>query len=350
MGAAGGPVSDAEVVDDLANPARLQGWLAAHLDVARRDAPVVIRRARGSSNEMFEVRADGQRWMLRRPTKIALERAGSGIAREYRLLTALEGTRAPHPRPVAFCDDEAVIGSPFYLMDLVDGFEPIDPLPKAFLTDAEARHGIGIALIDALGELSEVDWQGRGLGDFGKPDGFHQRQVRRWRSQLESYRWRDLPHVEEIEAWLSANQPAGFVPGIMHGDYHQGNVLMARDLPARVAAVVDWENATIGDPLLDVGYFLTGWPDPGETRRLGTRIDDRRALATKAELVAHYEARTGRQVSSLSYYMVLSLYKLGVMLEGIAARGQALGRDVAGTARYVESLFMEADRLALAGS
>jgi aminoglycoside phosphotransferase (APT) family kinase protein len=109
MGAAGGPVSDAEVVDDLANPARLQGWLAAHLDVARRDAPVVIRRARGSSNEMFEVRADGQRWMLRRPTKIALERAGSGIAREYRLLTALEGTRAPHPRPVAFCDDETVI-------------------------------------------------------------------------------------------------------------------------------------------------------------------------------------------------------------------------------------------------
>jgi aminoglycoside phosphotransferase (APT) family kinase protein len=337
--------ADAQLVDDLANPARLAPWLSANVDVRGHQVPVVTRRARGSSNEMFEVRVDGQRWMLRRPTKIALEGAGSGIAREYRLLTALEGTPAPHPRPVAFCDDDAVIGSPFYLMDLVDGFEPIDPLPKAFLTDPAARHGIGIALIDALAELSQVDWQARGLGDFGKPDGFHQRQVRRWRTQLESYRWRDLPHVEEIEAWLSANQPAGFVAGIMHGDYHQGNVLMAPQPPARVAAIVDWENATIGDPLLDVGYFLTGWPDPGETRRLGTRIDDRRGLATKAELREHYEARTGRPVGPLGYYMVLSLYKLGVMLEGIAARGQALGRDVAGTAAYVESLMIEADRL-----
>lgn len=350
MDTAGGLVSDAELVADLANPARLHPWLIANLGIGRSDVPDIVRRARGSSNEMFEVQVEGRLWMLRRPTRIALEGAGSGIAREYRLLTALEGTAAPHPRPIAFCDDEAVIGSPFYLMDLVDGFEPIDPLPEPFLTDPSARHGVGIALVDALAELALVDWQARGLGDFGKPDGFHQRQVRRWRSQLESYRWRDLPHVEEIEAWLSVNQPPAFVPGIMHGDYHQGNVLMARDLPARVAAVVDWENATIGDPLLDVGYFLTGWPDPGETRRLGTRIDDRRALATKAELVAHYEARTGRRVSSLSYYMVLSLYKLGVMLEGIAARGQALGRDVAGTARYVESLFIEADRLALAGS
>jgi aminoglycoside phosphotransferase (APT) family kinase protein len=345
MDSAGGLVSDDEMVVDLANPARLQPWLIANLDVGRRNVPAVTRRARGSSNEMFEVQVDGWRWMLRRPTKIALEGAGSGIAREYRLLTALEGTGAPHPRPVAFCDDETVIGSPFYLMDLVEGFEPLDPLPKPFLTDPSARHGIGIALVDALAELAEVDWQTRGLGDFGKPDGFHQRQVRRWHAQLESYRWRDLPQVDSIEAWLTANQPAGFVPGIMHGDYHQGNVLMAPDLPARVAAIVDWENATIGDPLLDVGYFLTGWPDPGETRRLGTRIEDRRDLATKAELVEHYEARTGRQVGSLSYYMVLSLYKLGVMLEGIVARGQALGRDVAGTAQYVESLMIEADRL-----
>jgi aminoglycoside phosphotransferase (APT) family kinase protein len=350
MDAAGGLVSDAELVVDLANPARLAPWLTANLGVGRGENPHVVRRARGSSNEMFEVHIDGQRWMLRRPTKIALEGAGAGIAREYRLLTALEGTAAPHPRPVAFCDDEAVIGSPFYLMDLVDGFEPIDPLPEPFLTDPSVRHNIGIALVDALAELALVDWQGRGLGDFGRPDGFHQRQVRRWRSQLESYRWRDLPHVEEIEAWLNANQPPGFVPGIMHGDYHQGNVLMAPDLPVRVAAVVDWENATIGDPLLDVGYFLTGWPDPGETRRLGTRIDDRRGLATKADLVEHYESRTGRQVASLSYYMVLSLYKLGVMLEGIAARGQALGRDVAGTARYVESLMIEAHRLTLDNS
>jgi aminoglycoside phosphotransferase (APT) family kinase protein len=337
--------ADAELVVDLANPARLQPWLIANLDVAHRAAPAVTRRARGSSNEMFEVTTDGQRWMLRRPTKIALEGAGRGIAREYRLLAALEGTPAPHPRPVAFCEDETVIGSPFYLMALVDGFEPIDPLPAPFLADPAARHGLGLALIDALAELAEVDWQGRGLGDFGKPDGFHERQVRRWRGQLESYRWRDLPHVDSIEAWLSANQPATFVPGIMHGDYHQGNVLMAPDLPARVAAIVDWENATIGDPLLDVGYFLTGWPDPGETRRLGARIADRSGLATKADLLAHYEARTGRPVPSLSYYMVLSLYKLGVMLEGVAARGQALGRDVAGTAQYVETLLVEANRL-----
>jgi aminoglycoside phosphotransferase (APT) family kinase protein len=270
-----------------------------------------------------------------------------GIAREYRLLSALEGTAAPHPRPVAFCDDDTIIGSPFYLMALVDGFEPIDPLPEPFLTDPAARHGLGIALMDALAELAEVDWQGRGLGDFGKPDGFHERQVPRWRGQLESYRWRDLPHVDAIEAWLTANRPTGFVAGIMHGDYHQGNVLMAPRLPARVAAIVDWENATIGDPLLDVGYFLSGWADPGETPRLGTRIADRSDLATKAELIEHYESRTGRPVTSLSYYIVLSLYKLGVMLEGVAARGQALGRDVAGTAQYVETLLVEANRLTL---
>ena len=350
MDGAGGLLSDEEMVSDLASPARLQPWLVANLGVARRGPPAVTRRARGSSNEMFEVDVDGRRWMLRRPTKIALAGAGAGIAREYRLLTALEGTAAPHPRPVAFCDDDTVIGSPFYLMDLVEGFEPIDPLPEAFLTDPGARHGLGIALVDALAELSVVDWRAQGLSDFGKPDGFHERQVRRWRSQLESYRWRELPNVDSIEAWLTANQPEHFVPGIMHGDYHQGNVLMAPDLPPRVAAIVDWENATIGDPLLDIGYFLTGWPDPGEAHRLGTRIEDRRGLATKADLLEHYESRTGRPVGSLSYYMVLSLYKLAVMLEGIVARGHALGRDVAGTARYVESLLIEADRLSLAGA
>src|SRR5580704_10960720 len=143
MDLARGTVSDAELVADLADPARLQPWLVANLDVAGGVVPTVTRRARGSSNEMFEVNVDGHRWMLRRPTKIALEGAGKGIAREYRLLCALEGTAAPHPSPVAFCDDETVIGSPFYLMALVEGFEPIDPLPEPFLTDPGARHGLG---------------------------------------------------------------------------------------------------------------------------------------------------------------------------------------------------------------
>jgi len=337
-------VPDPEVAA-LADPVGLGAWLEERFGTSAACDLRIVRRSRGSSNEMFEVSGGVGRWILRRPTKVALARAGAGIAREFRLLGALEGTPVPHPRPVALCEDPSVIGAPFYLMEVVDGVEPVDPLPEALVADPTARHALGIALVDALAELASFDWRGRGLADFGRPEGFHERQVPRWHAQLESYAERALAGVDDVERWLSANRPDSFEPGVMHGDYHQGNLLIGRDLPVRVLAIVDWENATIGDPLLDLGYFLSSWPDPGETTRLAGRIKDRTAMATRAELVARYEARTGRRVGDIDYYVVLSLYRLAVMLEGVAARGRALGRDTGGTAAYVDILLDEACRL-----
>ncbi|MDI2131461.1 phosphotransferase family protein [Yinghuangia seranimata] len=264
----------------------------------------------GKSNAMFTVRRGGQAWVLRRPAGVAIDRAEDGLRREFRILDALNATDVPHPRAVALCDERTVLGSVFYLMERVDGAAPLpNALPEP-LADEAGRRAIGLAMVDALADLHAVDPYAVGLGDLGRPEGFHERQVGRWLKQLHGY---PDPHaltgIERVAEWLATRLPPDFTPVLMHGDYHFGNVLVAPDEPARVTAIVDWETATLGDPLLDLAGFLRIWFETGPHE--GTSWD---------EMAERYARRSGRDLPDLTYYVTLSRFRLAVLLEGIHQR------------------------------
>ena len=253
-------------------------------------------------------------WVLRRPATVAIERANDGMRREFRILSALDSTDAPHPPAVALCEDLDVLGCVFFLMEQVDGFEPGVKLPDHFTQRPNHQAELAQALVEALAALHNVPWQQVGLADFGKPDGFHERQVERWGTQLASYEGRDLPELTAAGEWLQANLPQNWSPTIMHGDYHLFNILLRPEPPPQVAAIVDWETATIGDPLLDfVGFceaFKTmrssgGWPSYAEmlAAYLKLRPDERHPSETEQQ-----------------YYGVLYNFRMAVLLEGIYQR------------------------------
>jgi aminoglycoside phosphotransferase (APT) family kinase protein len=273
--------------------------------------------AASASNEMWDVRdsTDG-RYALRRPPAVRNAPGAHDVTREARLLSALEHTDVPAPRLIAACADEAVMGAPFYLMSHVDGVVLQDPLPAPYDADPATRHRIGLELVGALARLSDADWRGIGLGDFGRPEGFLDRQVDRWLGQLARYRTRDIPGLDELGAWLRANQPPAQPSGLIHGDYSLFNVLFAPEAPARLVAIVDWETATIGDPLLDLGWVLAQWSEPGEPAVLPTGITHQPGMATRAELVQAYAKRSGRTVDALPYYAALATFKLICIVEG----------------------------------
>jgi aminoglycoside phosphotransferase (APT) family kinase protein len=300
-------------VDGLIDEARLADWLDAQ-GLAPGEALVARRISGGFSNESIGIERGGNSWVLRRPAQVALAGADRGMQREFRVLSALEGTPVPHPHPVALCTDGAVIGCAFYLMGFVDGFTSLSRLPEAFKGDAAVRRDAAHSYMDALGELARVDWQGRGLDDYGKPEGFHERQVARWLRQLDSYQARDLPEIREVGAWLGQHLPApsDWTPGIMHGDYHSANVMLGRDAPGRVVAILDWENATIGDPLLDLAGFLRMFDG-----------SDWAGWAERSDMIEHWEQHSGRSAPNLRYYSALSAFRLAVLLEGVYQRSLA---------------------------
>lgn len=292
---------------NLLDTGRLAAWLDAEgLEPGR---PVTAEPlAGGRSNAMFTVTRGDARWVLRRPARVAVDRANEGMRREYRFLAALGGTGVPHPAVVAMCDDHDVLGCTFFLMEQVEGVHPL-PAPPA-LDDEPGRTEIAFALVDALAQLHRVDWRAAGLADLGRPEGFHDRQVERWSSQLSSYGGRDLPGMERVMSWLRDHRPANFEPTIMHGDYHMMNILVAPDRPGRVLAILDWETATIGDPLLDLAGFCEIWcPATGE------------GWPSRSALIERYGVGRGvGPIGGLAYYEVLYNFRLAVLLEGIYQR------------------------------
>jgi len=320
---------------------RVTEWVGARLPGA--GAPFSAQRIGegvGIANVLFALRRDGHVFVLRRPPAVKNAPSASNVHREWRILTALEGTPVPHPAPLLFCDDADVIGAPFLIMSFIDGFTPIGTLPSPYDVPAARRH-LGLAMADAIADLSAVDWAARGLHDFGKPAGFLDRQVARWMGQFETYRTRDIPGLDALAAWLEANKPTAQPPGLLHGDYSPFNVMASPSRPERLAAVVDWDSATVGDPLLDIGHLLARWTEPGEEPAL-SRLDilDREGLPQRKELAARYAERSGRDLSALPYYEALSLFKLGLILEGGVRRAQAAGDDsgAADTAATVDRL------------
>jgi aminoglycoside phosphotransferase (APT) family kinase protein len=269
----------------------------------------------GASNLTYRIDRGPRSYCLRRPSLVANDSSAHAMRRELLLLRALGQTIIPHPRLVAACEDEKVLGTSFALMEWIDGFTAKDPLPEPFGSDTVVRQRMAFALIETLAAISNVDWRAIGLATFGKPEGFLERQVDRWLTQLARAQPRDLPHFQTLAAWLRANTPVMQRAALMHGDYQFINVMFSRTLPVKLAAVVDWESATIGDPLLDLGWVLALWPQDGEVSRFPPYIDWTRFPA-RAELAARYQEITGLDVSALSFYMVLALFKLAVIMEG----------------------------------
>lgn len=309
----------------------------------------------GVANALFLVERDDPdapggrgRWVLRRPPDVLNAPGASDIGREWRILTALEGSAVPHPVPLLTGDDPEVIGAPFLIMGLVDGFTPVGTLPAPY-DDPDNRRALGFAMVEAIADLATLDWRSRGLDGLGRPDGFLQRQVGRWMRQLERYRTRSIPLLDQVAAWLEANRPASSPVGLLHGDYSPFNVMASRTDPTRLAAVIDWDTGTVGDALLDLGHLLARWTDPGEEPALlyPADIADREGLPRRAELAARYAERAGRDTAHLPYYAALSLFKLAIILEGGVARCAATGDPAAaGQAARVDRLVLFADHFA----
>ncbi|HEV3474025.1 MAG TPA: phosphotransferase family protein [Actinomycetota bacterium] len=284
----------------------------------------VERHQAGHSNETFFVRRDGHEWVLRRPPRGAFLPTAHDVLREYQVLSALGDTPARSPQTVLACGDESVIGAPFYLMEKVHGVVVRDRLPDSI--DETGRRQIGEELVDALAELHAVDWQAVGLGGWGRPSGYLYRQLRRWSGQLAlaSEHTRPLPELEKVAAWLAEHRPESPPPTIVHGDYKLDNVVLDPEPPVRLVSILDWEMSTIGDPFADVGYLLSFWREPDDPSDViladQTELTRIPGFATRDELVARYAERSGRHPGDLTWYVVLALWKLAILLEGSYAR------------------------------
>ena len=295
------------------------------------DGPLhdVTELAGGTQNVMLAFTRAGRPYVLRRGPLHLRPRSNAVMLRETRVLAALAGTDVPHPRLIATCDDPAVLGGAvFYLMEPVDGFNAGAELPALHAGDAAIRYRMGLSMADALARLGAVDHVAVGLADFGKPDGFLQRQVPRWLHELDSYRQYDgypgpeLPGVDDVSRWLEQHRPTRWQPGIMHGDYHAANVMFSRTGP-EVVAIVDWEMCTIGDPLVDLGWLLATWQQADGTSVFSHALTEAGGLAGTDELLARYAADTSRDLTHIDWYTVLACFKLGIVIEGTLARASA---------------------------
>lgn len=286
--------------------------------------------AGGTQNLIVRYRYGGREFVLRKAAPTAYANGNDTMRREAQVLAALAGTAVPHARLIAACAGDEVLGGAFYLMEPVDGFNVGMGMPEPHASQPAWRRAMGFALVDGLAALRQVDYLAAGLADFGNPEGFLQRQVGRWRSQLESYAryesWPGmaaLPQVDDVGRWLDQHMPQSFQPGIQHGDYHIKNVLFCNDSPA-LAAIIDWELSTIGDPMIDLGWLLATWREQGEADHGSPiAIEPWEGFPSAGELVAYYGERTGADISNAHWYGVFACYKLALLLEGTFARACA---------------------------
>lgn len=285
----------------------------------------------GTQNVLLRFeRGAGKAYVLRCPRAGAHADVQRGFLREARLLQALVGSAVPHPALRASCTDPAVLGVPFYLMAPVDGFTATpEPLRGRYAANPAWRREMGWSMVDGLLRLGEIDVAKLGLDDFGKPDGFLERQVPRWLRHLDACRqyagWpgpQSLPGVAEVAQWLGERVPKAGKPGLLHGDFHLGNVMFKYDRPV-LAAIIDWELATVGDPLLDLGWLVATWPDAGGCGAGTIRVSPAQGLASTAELVERYRQGSSRDLEAIDWYVALARFKLGILLEASHARACA---------------------------
>lgn len=280
----------------------------------------------GRSNLTYAVSDGAAKWVVRRPPLGHVLATAHDMKREHRVISALHPTSVPVPRPVLLCEDEDVLGAPFYVMEFVEGTPYRTAGELAPLGERRTRDAV-LSLADTLVELHAVDPAGVGLADFGRPEGFLDRQLRRWGKQLDASRSRDLPGIDELHAALGRGLPHSPAPAVVHGDYRLDNVLIGAD--DTILAILDWEMSTLGDPLTDLG-LLVMYSVPLELPNSPiSTTASAPGHPSPAELIERYATGSGRDVSAVSWYTAFAWFKLAVILEGIHYRytlGQTVGR------------------------
>jgi aminoglycoside phosphotransferase (APT) family kinase protein len=293
----------------------------------------------GKSNLTYRLTDGSHNWVLRRPPLGHVLATAHDMVREYRVMSALTPTAVPVPAMVTLCEDPAVIGAPFYVMEYVEG-SILRRTRDTDKLDDRQRTALAHRLIDTLTDLHEVDPAQVGLGDFGHPDGFLERQVRRWTQQLERSRSREIPGIDDLADELAKHVPASQRASVVHGDYRLDNVLVGPD--QQIMAVLDWEMATLGDPLCDLGLLpVYATPAPGVAGIVSDGMGPHNGFPSIESLVGRYADRSGLDVSHLSWYTALGYYKLAVICEGIHYRyatGQTVGRGFDQIGTIVEPL------------
>lgn len=341
---------------ELAPISPLTDWLDAHVPELGNGPLKTTILSGGTSNVVLTLDRGEGPIVLRRPPAVPPPGAEKGVLREARILTALNQTDVPHPHCYAVCDDVDVIGGRFYVMEMVEGWAPnlrdekihneppFDRMPYVY--------GIPFAIVDGLIALANIDYKAIGLGDYGKPGKFLERQVDRWAGQLASYpekyagyENRHFEGYDETQEWLRANVPASEARGIIHGDVGTPNMMFRHGPPPKLAAMIDWELSTIGDPMIDIGWFTGGMRDEDyPDKEFPTALQDPNLFPTKQELARYYCAGTGRNFRDFEYISVLAKFKSGCLLEYKVAAAEAghLPKDVGRFfARIVDNCFRE---------
>jgi len=317
---------------DVERPGFLAGDLSAELITG------------GKSNLTYSVSDGVREFVVRRPPLGHVLATAHDMGREYRIMTALAPTEVPVPTTFAYCDDPQVIGAPFYVMEKVVG-TPYSRAKDLEALGADRTREISIRLVDTLVALHSVDYEAVGLGDFGKPDGYLSRQLSRWQKQLDASRSRELPGMDELIARLEGSVPGESDATIVHGDYRLDNLLV--DDNDQVAAVLDWEMSTLGDPLTDVAVMLAYQEraqTPAPSGSAGAVVTDAArapGYLTRDEILERYASATGRDVGHIGFHLGLAFFKLAVILEGIHYRhvhGQTLGSGFDGIGDMIAPL------------
>jgi aminoglycoside phosphotransferase (APT) family kinase protein len=327
-----------------ADPAIVGPYLASVFDDERWAGVDVELIAAGMSNLTYVVTPrDGSAddaVILRRPPTGAVLATAHDMAREHRVITALGPTAVPVPRTLHLCTDPAVLGAPFYVMERVVGLHIVNSIPAGYADEPEQRRRIGEGLVDVLADLHSVDYAAVGLSDFGRPEGFMARQVRRWSQQWDATRDRDRPGLDALAARLAETVPQTQRSGVVHGDYRLDNCLLDPDRPGGIRAVLDWEMSTLGDPLADLGMMFVYWPQAGEDRPASqSSVTALPGFPTRREIAERYAQRSGIDLSALNWYVGFAYFKFAAIVAGIVARsaaGAMAGKDTSGYADRID--------------
>jgi aminoglycoside phosphotransferase (APT) family kinase protein len=326
-----------------ADPDVVGPYLAAVLGDQRWRSATVELITAGMSNLTYVVipeEAPADAVILRRPPTGAVLATAHDMAREHRVVSALAGTPVPVPRTLHLCTDPGVLGAPFYVMERVEGLHVAAELPPGYADEPLQRRAVADGLVDVLADLHAVDPAAVGLADFGRPEGFLARQVRRWTTQWEATRDRDRPTLDALAARLAETVPEPARTSVLHGDYRLDNCLLDPGVPGRVRAVLDWEMSTLGDPLTDVGMLFVYWPQAGEDRAsMLSPVTTLPGFPTRREVAERYADRTGADLSQLPWYVAFAFFKFAAIVAGIVARsaaGAMAGKDTSGYAERID--------------
>jgi aminoglycoside phosphotransferase (APT) family kinase protein len=337
-----------------ADPTVVGPYLARALGDERWQEVTVELIAAGMSNLTYIVTPEGgssdDSVILRRPPTGAVLATAHDMAREHRVISALDGTPVPVPKTLHMCTDESVLGAPFYVMERVIGVHAVSEFPPGYADEPAQRRAIGEGLIDVLADLHSVDYDAVGLSDFGRPEGFAARQVRRWTKQWDATRDRDRPELDALAARLAETVPTTQRSSIVHGDYRLDNCLLDPSTPGSIRAVLDWEMSTLGDPLTDIGMMFVYWPEAGETRASSqSSLTTLPGFPTRLEAAQRYADRTGADLGDLNWYVGFAFFKFAAIIAGIVARsaaGAMAGKNTSGYAERIDPV-VEMGRAAL---